>query len=263
MLWFKGPMAGQFVVSLGGYHPDFIRPAAFPSVPRLGFAWEPGFGVSIKGGSYFALTSTCVMAGGSLEASYKSSIVWASLEAGVNILVSWDPFFYDFEVYIRISAGIDIEVCFFVCGHIRMSFSFSAELHILGPKLRGSVTLDLDLVSVTVRFGPTGATNSDNYLSFAAFRDKYLRSGDDDGHVLAASVTAGAVPPTASGSGSGGSGQQGTADDGTATRPWRVGPGVCLLRADPGGDQRRSRASRCPARSPAGTSISVPRASPT
>ncbi len=223
VIWFKGELAGQFVLSLGGYHPNFDKPAAFPAVPRLGFAWEPGFGVSIKGGAYFALTSTCVMAGGSLEASYKSSVIWASLEAGVDILVSWDPFFYDFRAYIRISAGIDIEVCFFVCGHVRMSFSFSAELHILGPKLRGSVYLDLDLTSVTVRFGPTGSTNSSNPLSFAAFRDKYLRSGDDGGHVLAASITAGQVPPTASQTGSG-SGADGDADDGTAARPWKVGP---------------------------------------
>ena len=61
--------------------------------------------------------------------------------------------------------------------------------------------------------------------SFAAFRDKYLRSGDDDGHVLAASITAGRLPATATTTASGaGSGEQGTADDGTAGRPWRVAP---------------------------------------
>ena len=223
VIWFKGALSGQFVLSIGGYHPDFAKPAAFPVVPRLGFSWEPGSGVSIKGGSYFALTATCVMAGGSLEASYKSSVVWASLEVGMHILVSWDPFFYDFRVSVRISAGIDIEVCFIFCGHVRMGFSFSAELHVLGPKLRGSVFLDLDLTSVTIRFGPQGSTNSTNYLSFAAFRDKYLRSGDDDGHVLAASITSGQVPPTASQTGAD-SGQQGRADDGTAQRPWRVAP---------------------------------------
>ena len=107
--------------------------------------------------------------------------MWASLEVGVHILVSWDPFFYDFKAYARISAGIDIEVCFFVCGRVRMSFSFSAEVHIHGPKLRGSVKLDLDLTSVTIKFGPSGSTNSANPLSFAAFHDKYLRSGDDGG----------------------------------------------------------------------------------
>ena len=100
---------------------------------------------------------------------------------------------------------------------------------------------------MTVAFGPSGSTNSANFLSFAAFRDKYLRSGDDGGNVLAASITSGQVPPPATDTGVGrGSGQQGTADDGTATRPWRVGPEFCLLRADPRRDQRWSRASRCP-----------------
>ena len=223
VLWFKGDMAGQFVVSLGGYHPDFHKPAAFPSVPRLGISWEPGFGVSIKGGSYFALTATCIMAGVELEASYKSSVVWASLEAGVHVLVSWDPFFYDFKAFIRISAGIDIEICFIVCGHVRLGFSFGAEIHVLGPKLRGSVTLDLDVVSVTVHFGPESATNSPEPLPYVAFRDKYLRSGDDDGHVLTASITRGQVPATVTTSGSG-TGQNGVADDGSAAKPWRVGP---------------------------------------
>ena len=34
VMWFKGELAGQFVLSLGGYHPDFDKPAAFPVVPR-------------------------------------------------------------------------------------------------------------------------------------------------------------------------------------------------------------------------------------
>ena len=211
VMWFKGELAGQFVVSIGGYHPDFQKPAAFPVVPRLGFAWEPGSGVSIKGGAYFALTATCVMAGGSLEASYKSSIVWASLEVGVHILVSWDPFFYDFKAYARISAGIDIEVCFFVCGRVRMSFSFSAEVHITGPKLRGSrQARPRPHVGDRSSSDRPGRRTPPTPCRFAAFRDKYLRSGDDGGHVLAASITAGQVPPTATTTGSGaGSGAAG------------------------------------------------------
>ena len=99
-MWFKGELAGQFVLSLGGYHPDFDKPAAFPgrAAARLRLGARRS-GVTLKGGAYFALTSTCVMAGGSLEAAYKSSIVWASLEIGVDVLVSWDPFFYDFKAY--------------------------------------------------------------------------------------------------------------------------------------------------------------------
>ncbi|HEU5271284.1 MAG TPA: DUF6603 domain-containing protein, partial [Jatrophihabitans sp.] len=63
-LWFgDNPNAGQFVVTLGGYHPAFQVPSYFPQVPRLGFNWAVSDVVSIKGNAYFALTSSCAMAG--------------------------------------------------------------------------------------------------------------------------------------------------------------------------------------------------------
>ena len=34
------PRAGEFVLTLGGYHPDFHRDG-YPVVPRLGFRWQP------------------------------------------------------------------------------------------------------------------------------------------------------------------------------------------------------------------------------
>ena len=62
--WFD---EGQFVLTLGGYHPSFVRPPEFPVVPRLGFHWAVSDAVVVKGEAYFALTSSCVMAGGRLE----------------------------------------------------------------------------------------------------------------------------------------------------------------------------------------------------
>ena len=35
-LWWKGPLAGQFVLTMGGYHPDFQVRDGYPDVPRLG-----------------------------------------------------------------------------------------------------------------------------------------------------------------------------------------------------------------------------------
>ena len=55
------------------------------------------------------------MAGGRLEAAFKAARVWASFTDGMDAIVSWDPFFYDVSVYVRVSAGVDIEVCFFGC----------------------------------------------------------------------------------------------------------------------------------------------------
>ena len=41
-LWVSGPHAGDFVITLGGYHPLFKKPAHYPTVPRLGFRWKVG-----------------------------------------------------------------------------------------------------------------------------------------------------------------------------------------------------------------------------
>ena len=39
--WFKGPNRGQFVLTIGGFHPDFHRDG-YPVVPRLGFVVDLG-----------------------------------------------------------------------------------------------------------------------------------------------------------------------------------------------------------------------------
>ncbi len=46
--------AGDFVLTLGGYHPKFKVPAWYPKVPRIGFDWQlPDFGVVDHGRGLF------------------------------------------------------------------------------------------------------------------------------------------------------------------------------------------------------------------
>ena len=71
---------------MGGYHPRFLKPAHFPDVPRLGFNWRVGGSVTVKGEAYFALTNSCVMAGGLLEASYHSGDVKAWFRVWADFL---------------------------------------------------------------------------------------------------------------------------------------------------------------------------------
>lgn len=47
--WFgANPHAGDFVLTLGGYHPAFPVPGHFPVVPRLGFRWTVSDTVTIS-----------------------------------------------------------------------------------------------------------------------------------------------------------------------------------------------------------------------
>ena len=47
--WFKGPHRGEFVLTLGGYHPDFHRDG-YPVVPRLGLRVSIGAAPSSRPG---------------------------------------------------------------------------------------------------------------------------------------------------------------------------------------------------------------------
>lgn len=214
---------GQFVLTVGGYHPEFDKPSEFPVVPRVGFNWAVSRAVAIKGDAYFALTASCVMAGGRLEVSYDTSSVWASLTAIVNAIVSWDPFFYDVSVFVRVSAGVDISIWTpFGRAHVSFSTSIGARVHVWGPDLRGEAELDLDVISVTVGFGADGDTTSNDPISWNEFHEKYLVAGDPTGETMNASVVAGLLALDA------GSTNPGV---GTAASPWRVTPEF-LLRSE-------------------------------
>jgi hypothetical protein len=211
---------GQFVLTVGGYHPEFDRPSEFPLVPRVGFSWAVSRAVAIKGEAYFALTASCVMAGGRLEVSYDTSSVWASLTAILNAIVSWDPFFYDVSVFVRVSAGVDISIWTpFGRAHVSFSTSIGAGVHVWGPDLRGEAELDLDVISVTVGFGADGDTTSNDPIGWNEFHEKYLVAGDPTGETMNASVVAGLLAIDAGSTNPG---------DGTAASPWRVTPEFVL-----------------------------------
>jgi len=216
VVWFA---RDEFVFTIGGFHPRFAAPDYYPVVPRLGFNWNVSSALVIKGENYFALTSSCVMAGAKIEASYTTSTVWASLSAGIDGLVSWDPFFYDVEVYVRVSAGIKIRVCFFACATIKMSFSIGARLRIWGPELKGEATLELGPVEVTVRFG-ANPKDDDRAIPWSQFVAKYLVQENPAGESMSMTVMKGLLAPDP--------GLKSDTDDGSAAKPWRVVPEFTL-----------------------------------
>ena len=115
---------------MGGYHPDFHRDG-YPVVPRLGLRWSIGDNIVIKAGSYFALTSEALMAGGDFEASAHFGPAWAEVKFGAHGIVFFDPFHYDVSAYARIAAGVTIDTWIF--GEITISVSLGARIHVLGP----------------------------------------------------------------------------------------------------------------------------------
>ena len=217
--WYKGPYAGQFVLTMGGFHPHFHRDG-YPDVPRLGFRWALGDAISIKGENYFALTSEAVMAGGRLEASAEFGPAWAHIIFGADGIVYFDPFRFELDIYAHISAGVTIDVWI---GEITISISIGAELHLEGPKFRGKATFSVGPVGITVPFGDTGQ-NQKVYLDWPQFLRKYLEEADPGrARAISAITGKGTRAP-----GTDGDKQGGTAD-GSADKPYVVYPEFELL----------------------------------
>ncbi len=151
-VWFgKAEKAGDFVISLGGYHPAFRPPSHYPVVPRVGIRAQLSKELTIVGEAYLALTPSCLMTGLKLAAVFESGDLMASFVAYADFLIAWAPFSYD------VSIGMGIAVTFRSARTFKLEIA--ASLHIWGPPFAGTATVTLWIISFTVEFGDhTGAT---------------------------------------------------------------------------------------------------------
>lgn len=149
--WFANNQhAGDFVFTVGGYHPAFKAPSHYPTVSRVGFNWTVSSEVFIKGGVYFALTPSCMMAGGSLEALFQSGELRAWFTAYADMLIYWKPFYFIADI------GIDVGVSYhvhFLFISTTLKLEVGANLYLYGPPTGGRVHVSLWIVSFTVPFG--------------------------------------------------------------------------------------------------------------
>lgn len=141
-----GVQAGEFVVTVGGFHPDFVPPRWYPSVPRLGLTWRVSDDLYVKGSAYFAITPHTAMAGGSLDACWEKGGLSARFTMAADFLVQWQPYHYKTSFSIGVRGGLR-------WGLIDISISVHAEVEVYGPPFGGKATLDLGIVSKTVEFG--------------------------------------------------------------------------------------------------------------
>jgi len=212
VVWFGGPHAGEFVLTLGGYHPDFRR-EGYPEVPRLGVSWKVGSSIVVKGEGYFALTSEAVMAGGRLEASADFGWAWAAVAFGADAIVFFDPGHFLAEAFATVSAGIKIKIPFKT---IRVSAHLSARVRLEGPPFHGVARFEVATHEIEVAFGDQGPPEL-VYPDWPQFVVKYLEAeADGAARVLSAVPGRGALaPPPAA---------DGATPDGSIERPFEVMP---------------------------------------
>lgn len=151
-VWFgSNPNAGQFVVTLGGYHPSFRRPAAYPDVPRLGINWAVSSNLTITAQAYLAVTPSCAMAGGRLSIVFHAGDFRAWFTAQADVLLSWRPFFFTARISVSIGASYTVNIGII---HKTISVTVGACLELWGPPTGGSVTAHFVGFSKTISFGP-------------------------------------------------------------------------------------------------------------
>jgi hypothetical protein len=150
-LWFgSNPHAGDFVVTLGGYHPAFTPPAWYPRVAPLGFNWQVSDKVLIKGGVYFALTPTAAMAGGTLQVQFDDGDLKAWVSAYANVMVRWRPLYVTADIGISVGVKYRMSLGFTT---VTLSVELGATLSLWGPPTGGVAHIDWSIISFSIGFG--------------------------------------------------------------------------------------------------------------
>ncbi len=171
--WFAGEHSGDFIITVGGYHPHFSRPSHYPTVPRLGFNWQVNSHLNFKGSAYYALASSALMAGCNFSATWEDGSLKAWFDAGIDFLISWKPYHYEADFHISIGASYT----FWLFGTHHITVSVGADVSIWGPEFAGRAHIHLWIISFTISFGASDR-NQINPIPWTQFRDSFLPEDD-------------------------------------------------------------------------------------
>ena len=166
-LWYGGENAGQFVVTLGGYHPQFTPPPFYPSVPRLGINWTLSNLLSINGSAYMALTPSAAMAGGSLAVNFHEGDLKAWFTAEANALITFNPFYFNIDISVSVGVSYKMNLLFTT---LNISVSLGASLQLWGPSVGGSIYVDFYILGFTINFGASLKTQPQDPLTWTQFQ---------------------------------------------------------------------------------------------
>ncbi|MVO99862.1 DUF6603 domain-containing protein [Paenibacillus lutrae] len=166
-LWYDGPNAGQFVATLGGYHPAFQPPSYYPSVPRLGINWALSDQFQIEGDAYFAITPGSIMTGGALKALYHDGNLKAWFTANADLLITFNPFSFQADISVSIGASYRINLLF---TSKTISAELGASLELWGPPTGGKARVHWWIISFTIDFGADASAAQSDPLAWEQFK---------------------------------------------------------------------------------------------
>ncbi|WP_150237572.1 DUF6603 domain-containing protein [Nocardiopsis quinghaiensis] len=171
-VWFPGSVhSGDFVGTVGGYHPDYHPPTHYPQqVPRLGVSWAISSTVSVKGELYVAVTPKVGMVGGRLSVDFVSGGLRAWLNAGFDAIVWWAPLYFDLRMWISIGASYTATV---LGWDVTIRAEVGAYLTVWGPPTGGTARVEVGPFSKSIDFGEPRNIRREP-LSWTDFRARQL-----------------------------------------------------------------------------------------
>lgn len=104
-----------FLISFGGFHPEFEAPDGFPTLRRLGVALDTGDNLRITLGGYFALTTNTLQFGAGYELWAKALGFTAEGGASFDALIQFKPFGFLVTVKLWVTIrgpGVELGVSF-------------------------------------------------------------------------------------------------------------------------------------------------------
>lgn len=148
----------DFVLSVGGFHPQFKPPPLpFPSPKRLAISILDRSDARIRVSSYFAVTTNTVQFGAAAELFFGFDAIAVEGSFHFDALFQFSPFYFIIEL------GASVSLSVFGCG----VFSISLDLALEGPTpwhAKGRGTLSLFFFDVSADFDVTWGEEKDTTL---------------------------------------------------------------------------------------------------
>lgn len=177
--WFEpNEHAGDFALTLGGYHPAFIIPDHYPKVDRLGINWVMSDRIFLRGEAYFALTPSAAMLGGRLDLEYRSGKLRAWAIAHVDMIIFWKPFYLEGSIGVSIGVSYRLDLLFI---HTTLEVSLSVELEVWGPPTGGKIHVDWYIISFSIGFGANKNIDTAATMNWEKFQTMLPKSGTATG----------------------------------------------------------------------------------
>ncbi|MEH6982870.1 DUF6603 domain-containing protein [Priestia megaterium] len=189
--WFDGENAGDFLVSLGGFHPNY-KLAHYPDLDRLSMNWAITNYFHIKGDSYFAMDSKAIMGGLNFDASWGTSGISAGFSVNADFLMVYAPYRY----YFSSDISFDIKGKFKILGKkVEKSFHIGADLEIWGPSFSLYARVENWLFGIDIKYGraPRGG---DKFIRWGEFVNELLpkkEEGNQEPEILRLDILKGLV----------------------------------------------------------------------